>query len=116
MEPSDHNESPGKAFEGFFSMARTRKDQWRERYFKENWCQSVYLPLLHALETEAANLQRLTAQVKDESLRPKLQEVADRFSLLTAQAAGRNSDFDLSALSLPEDVAAKIPDPRRKAD
>lgn len=96
-------------------MARTTKGQWKEKYFKENFFQPVYFGVLNQLETEAANLQKLTATVEDEALQKKLKYLADRFTLLTAQAAGRESDFDLASVAMPEDVKAKIPDPRQKA-
>ena len=93
-------------------MARTKKGQWKEKYFKENFFQPVYFGLIDQLITEAANLQKLSATVTDEKLKLPLQHIADRFTLLTAQASGKETDFNLSAVSMPEDVTAKIPDPR----
>ena len=93
-------------------MARAQKGQWRERYFRENFFQPVYFGLLDQLVAEAANLQKLTATVTDAALKLTLQHLADRFSLLTAQASGKESDFNLSKLTMPEDAEAKIPDPR----
>lgn len=94
-------------------MARARKGEWRERYLKDNFFQQVYIGLIHQLETEAANLQKLTATVTDEVLKRALQHLADRFTLLTAQASGRESVFDLTKLAMPEDAESKIPDPRK---
>lgn len=95
-------------------MARAQKGQWRERYFRENFFQPVYFGLLDQLEAEAANLQKLTATVTDDGLKRSLQYLADRFTLLTGQASGRESVFDLTKLAMPEDAEAKIPDPRIK--
>jgi hypothetical protein len=95
-------------------MARTSKGQWKDKYYKENFFQHVYRGLLDQLETEAANLQKLTATVENEWLKRKFQYLADRFTLLTAQASGRESSFDLSTIAMPEDATAKIPDPRHK--
>ena len=93
-------------------MARAQKGRWKEQYFKENFCVLVYFGLVDQLIAEAANLQKLAATVTDAALKLPLQHLADRFTLLTAQASGRESDFNLSAAAMPEDVAAKIPDPR----
>ena len=94
-------------------MARVTKGQWKERYFKDNFFRPVYYGLLDQLETEAAQLQKLTATVENEALRKKFQHLADRFTLLTAQASGRESVFDLTKIAMPEDAESKIPDPRK---
>lgn len=93
-------------------MARAQKGRWKEQYFKENFFQPVYFGLLNQLEAEAANLQKLTASIPNEDLRRKFQYLADRFTLLTSQASGRESAFDLATVAMPEDKNAKIPDPR----
>jgi len=98
------------------NMARTQKGQWKERYFKENFFHPVYFGLLMQLEAEAVNLQKLTATVENEQLKRKFQHIADRFTLLASQAAGREADFNLATIAMPEDAASKIPDPRKRAE
>ena len=91
------------------------KSKWRERYYQEEWTLRVDISILSQLETEAANFQERLAKVTDENMRQQLRHLADRFTYLTAIAAGKNSDFDLSAVAMPEDAEAKIPDPRPPA-
>jgi hypothetical protein len=95
-------------------MGRAQKGRWKEQYFKENFCQTVYSGLLLQLENEAAHLQRLTATLEDEETKKRFQYVADRLTLLTAQASGRESVFDLSKVAMPEDAESKLPDPRER--
>jgi hypothetical protein len=95
-------------------MGRATKGQWKEQYFKENFFQPVYYGVITQLEAEAVRLQKLTATVENKELKFSFQCLADRFTLLSAQASGRESVFDLSKVAMPEDATAKIPDPRSK--
>ena len=94
-------------------MGRATKGQWKERYFKENFFQPVYIGIIAQLEAEAVRLQAAIATLESEELKCKFQYLADRFTLLSAQASGRESIFDLSKVAMPEDPTAKIPDPRQ---
>ena len=91
------------------------KSKWREQYYQEEWTKRVDISILSQLETEAANFQQRMTNVTDDDMKRQFQHLADRFTYLTAIAAGKNSDFDLSAVAMPEDAEAKIPDPRPPA-
>ena len=93
-------------------MARAQKGRWKEQYFKENFFQPVYYGVITQLENEAERLQKLTSTVENEELKRTLKYYADRFTLLSAQASGREAIFDLSKVSMPEDAESKLPDLR----
>jgi hypothetical protein len=88
------------------------KSKWRERHYQEEWTLRVDISILSQLETEAANLKARTAELTDEGLKKGFQYLADRLVYLTAVASGKMSDVDLAKEAMPEDVTAKIPDPR----
>ena len=95
-------------------MGRAQKGRWKEQYFKENFFQPVYYGVITQLEAEAVRLQAVTATVENEELKRTLKYYADRFTLLSAQASGREAIFDLSKVAMPEDAESKLPDPRER--
>lgn len=84
------------------------KGRWREQYQQAEWMTHVDTSLLLQMDTEARRLQTLAQEMKHSTV----QDVADRFTYLLAVAMGKTSALDLTAAHMPEDEAAKIPDPR----
>lgn len=84
------------------------KSHWRQKYQEREWMTRVDISLLYQMEKEAEALQQLAAEMID----PRTQKIADRFTYLLAVATGKLAQVDLAAALMPEDGAAKIPDPR----
>lgn len=84
------------------------KGRWRELHQQEEWMTHVDNSILLQMDTESRRLQTLAEEMKNS----RVQEVADRFTYLLAVAMGKTSALDLAAALMPEDEAAKIPDPR----
>ena len=93
-------------------MGTATKGQWRERYYKENFCISVDEFLLRQIEKDAAFLKELVGRLEEGEVKQQLIGAVEELTLHAAQASGRLADFDLAALHMPEDVEAKIPDAR----
>lgn len=81
-----------------------------ERYRRrgEGWSTKIDISLLYQLGLEAESLQKIAAELGHSNI----QKIADRFTFLLALANGRIAYVDLTASQMPEDEAAKIPDPR----
>lgn len=78
------------------------KGRWREKYQQEEWMYRVDISLIYQMEREAETLQQLAKKRSD----PRLQQCADRFTLLTATAAGRTVVADLKGerIKRPEGI------------
>ena len=72
----------------------------------------VDISLLCQLEEESKGLHRVASELGE----ARLQQIADRMTHLLALAAGRVTQCDLAAAAMPQDVQAKIPDPRERTE